>query len=49
VHTNFFINKGNAKASDFLKLMDKVKKRVMKVFGTELEPEIRIMGRNVNG
>ncbi|HBG93685.1 MAG TPA: hypothetical protein DDX12_09540 [Nitrospiraceae bacterium] len=48
MHANFFINKGNAKASDFLKLMDEVKKKVMKVFGTELEPEIRIMGRNVN-
>jgi len=48
MHANFFINKGDAKASDFLKLMDEVKKRVMKIFGTELEPEIRILGRNVN-
>lgn len=48
MHANFFINKGDAKASDFLKLMDEVKKKVMKVFGTELEPEIRIMGRDVN-
>ena len=45
VHANFFINKGDAKASDFLKLMDEVKKKVMKVFGTELEPEIRIVGK----
>ncbi len=45
IHANFFINKGDAKASDFLKLMDEVKKKVMKVFGTELEPEIRILGR----
>jgi UDP-N-acetylmuramate dehydrogenase len=48
MHANFFINKGGASASDFLKLMDEVKKKVMKVFGTELEPEIRILGRNVN-
>jgi len=48
MHANFFINKGDAKASDFLKLMDEVKKKVMKVFGTELEPEIRILGRDVN-
>ncbi|RJQ41734.1 MAG: UDP-N-acetylmuramate dehydrogenase [Nitrospiraceae bacterium] len=46
VHANFFINKGQAKASDFLKLMDEVKKKVMKVFGTELETEIRIVGRD---
>lgn len=45
MHANFFINKGDAKASDFLKLMDEVKKKVMKVFGTELEPEIRIVGK----
>ena len=48
MHANFFINKGDAKASDFLKLMDEVKKKVVKVFGAELEPEIRIMGRDVN-
>ena len=48
MHANFFINKGDAKASDFLKLMDEVKKKIMKVFGTELEPEIRILGRDVN-
>jgi len=45
VHANFFINKGNAKASDFLNLMDGVKQRVMKMFGVELEPEIKIMGK----
>ncbi|MDP2277851.1 MAG: UDP-N-acetylmuramate dehydrogenase, partial [Nitrospirota bacterium] len=48
MHANFFINKGDAKASDFLRIMDEVKKKVMKVFGTELEPEIRILGRDVN-
>ncbi|MDP3259821.1 MAG: UDP-N-acetylmuramate dehydrogenase, partial [Thermodesulfovibrionales bacterium] len=48
MHANFFINKGDAKASDFLRLMDEVKKKVMKVFGTELELEIRIMGRNAD-
>ncbi|MDP2278232.1 MAG: UDP-N-acetylmuramate dehydrogenase [Nitrospirota bacterium] len=48
MHANFFINKGDAKASDFLKLMDEVKAKVASVFGIELEPEIRILGRNVN-
>jgi UDP-N-acetylmuramate dehydrogenase len=48
MHANFFINKGGASASDFLKLMDEVKAKVASVFGTELEPEIRILGRDVN-
>lgn len=45
VHANFFINKGDAKASDFLKLMDEIKAKVASVFGIELEPEIRILGK----
>lgn len=44
-HANFFINRGNGKASDFLSLMDEVKTRVFSYFGIELEPEIRIIGR----
>jgi len=48
-HANFFINKGSATASDFLKLMDEVRKKVRKMFGAELEPEIRIMGREEQG
>ncbi len=46
VHANFLINKGNASASDFIRLMDAVRARVMEVFGIELEPEIRIVGRD---
>ncbi len=45
MHTNFFINRGEAKASDFIRLMEAVKSKVMEVFGIELEPEIRIVGR----
>ncbi len=45
VHANFFINKGNGTASDFMKLMDEVRKKVMTASGVELEPEIRIVGR----
>jgi len=45
VHANFFINKGNASAADFIKLMDEVKAKVVAVFGVELEPEIRIVGQ----
>jgi UDP-N-acetylmuramate dehydrogenase len=46
LHANFFVNKGTGKASDFLALMDEVRERVLKSFGMELEPEIRIVGRH---
>ena len=45
LHANFFINIGNGSASDFLGLMEDVRVRVLKAFGVELEPEIRIVGR----
>jgi len=45
IHANFFINRGNGLASDFLALMDVVRDRVLKTFGVVLEPEIRIVGR----
>lgn len=45
LHANFFINRGNGAASDFLILMDDVRERVLKLFGIELETEIRIVGR----
>jgi len=47
VHANFFINKGHAKASDFICLMDKVASKVKRKFDVVLEPEIRIVGRDV--
>jgi UDP-N-acetylmuramate dehydrogenase len=45
LHANFFVNRGNGNATDFLGLMEEVKERVMKPFRVELEPEIRIVGR----
>jgi UDP-N-acetylmuramate dehydrogenase len=45
VHANFFVNKGKARASDFIELMENVKSRVKETSGIELEPEIRIIGR----
>ncbi len=45
VHANFFINKGNSTASDFIRLMGKVTQRVGEKFGIILEPEIKIVGR----
>jgi UDP-N-acetylmuramate dehydrogenase len=44
-HANFFINRGEAKASDFLKLMKEVVLKVHELFGVMLEPEIKIVGR----
>jgi UDP-N-acetylmuramate dehydrogenase len=48
IHANFFINNGKAKASDFIKLMEDVAKRVKEKFGIILEPEIRIVGKDEN-
>jgi UDP-N-acetylmuramate dehydrogenase len=45
-HANFFINKGKANASDFIRLMEEVRSRVFEVSGIRLEPEIRIVGRD---
>jgi UDP-N-acetylmuramate dehydrogenase len=45
IHANFFVNKGNAKASEFIKLMEYVKSRVRDTSGIELESEIKIVGR----
>lgn len=49
VHANFFVNRGRGRARDFLLLMETVASRVCQSFGIILEPEIRIVGRNVPG
>jgi UDP-N-acetylmuramate dehydrogenase len=46
IHANFFINKGGAKASDFIRLIEDVAQRVKERFGVVFELEIRIVGRN---
>ncbi|MDH5768622.1 MAG: UDP-N-acetylmuramate dehydrogenase [Nitrospirota bacterium] len=48
IHANFFINKGRATASDFLHLINEVAHRVKEKFGVVLEPEIKIIGKDVN-
>jgi UDP-N-acetylmuramate dehydrogenase len=45
VHANFFLNKGNGTAKDFLSLMDRVSSKVYQIFGVTLEPEIKIVGK----
>lgn len=43
-HANYIVNKGNAKASEILELIEQVKKEVRDTTGVELEPEIRVVG-----
>jgi UDP-N-acetylmuramate dehydrogenase len=45
-HANFIVNKGHAKASDVLALMEIVKEKVLQVHGVRLEPEIKIIGED---
>ncbi len=43
-HANFILNKGEASAEDVFFLIKKAKKEVKKVFGVELEEEIKYLG-----
>ncbi|MDR3030918.1 MAG: UDP-N-acetylmuramate dehydrogenase [Holosporales bacterium] len=45
MHCNFLINSGNAMASDFYKLIQIIKEKVLKKTGILLEEEIIIMGK----
>jgi UDP-N-acetylmuramate dehydrogenase len=44
MHANYFVNLGTATAADVQKLMDHVKKTVLKKTGVDLEPEVRVIG-----
>ena len=43
-HANFLVNAGGATASDFIALMELVKKTVQEKTGVTLDPEVRIVG-----
>jgi UDP-N-acetylmuramate dehydrogenase len=45
LHANFFVNRGEGTAADYLALMEEVAEKVRKRFGIMLEPEIRVVGR----
>ena len=44
-HNNFFLNNGNASSSDIESLIHKVKEKVFKKTGIDLELEIKIIGK----
>jgi len=46
-HSGFVINKGEASAEDILNLIKDVKDKVYKEFGVELEPEVCMMGEDL--
>ncbi len=44
-HANFFVNVGDATASDFLELIELARRRVKEKSGIELELEVKIVGK----
>ncbi len=45
-HANFFVNRYQARADDFLTLIDRVREGVFKAFGVELEEEVIVWRRD---
>ena len=45
LHGNFIINEGGAKASDVLRLIERVMAEVKRRFGIQIEPEVEMVGR----
>ena len=48
LHSGFIINRGNATASDIINLMEVIRSTVLENSGVLLEPEVRIVGEDVN-
>lgn len=46
-HCGFVINKGTATAEDVCTLMKNVSAKIKDTFGVTLEPEVRIIGREL--
>lgn len=44
MHANYFVNTGNATASDVKKLIEHAQKVVRERFGVKLEPEVKLIG-----
>jgi len=43
-HAGFIVNRGDATARDVLMLVEVIREKVLKEFGVELEPEIKMLG-----
>jgi UDP-N-acetylmuramate dehydrogenase len=48
-HAGFIVNAADATFEDVIRLMEYVRARVLTLFGVELEPEIKILRRDVDG
>ena len=48
-HTNFYVNRGRARAADIVALMDLARQRVQERFGIRLEPEVALVGEGFGG
>ena len=46
LHAGFIVNTGNATATDVVKLMALIQRRVKEQFGVDLEPELRVIGES---
>jgi UDP-N-acetylmuramate dehydrogenase len=46
MHANYFVNTGGATAADVRALIEHVQRVVREKFGAELEPEVKLIGRN---
>jgi len=44
-HAGFVVNRGGATCCDVLRLMELVQEKILRDFGVQLEPEVRIIGR----
>jgi UDP-N-acetylenolpyruvoylglucosamine reductase len=49
VHGNFLVNAGQARATDFLKLIEEIREVARRERGVELETEVQILGEPLNG
>jgi len=44
VHANYFVNEGEGRCEDFLRLIEDVVARVQEHSGADLEPEVKMWG-----
>jgi UDP-N-acetylmuramate dehydrogenase len=47
LHANFIVNRGEGTASDVLALIERARSEVLRLFGTELQPEVQLIGESL--